>query len=316
MDKELTSQILVDAEQTLRQYERGKINAELDAELEAIAKLPPEIFFEEIPKTHPKTTHPNIFSFDKSQYIKLEGKDYGNGNKWGDCDVSMARIAYSPEIVKIGKKLNCNVQNTGKDSLGRKFIGNINWDEALKIALLYGDLLEEQRYSNALFMRQFPDFLKLLKSGKAYDGNGKKIDPKILENIFNDITQVKSPWRAEWIDGDFKYKDNKLYLAQSHVLDCSGNLIPQYTKALDECLMKDKTPGINLDQWIQNPTRQGLPRKSSEKGDLYYWCPDKDNNSVARFYADDGRTGLNCVGYRDLRGSDRGVRIVLGEPKS
>lgn len=223
--------------------------------------------YEVVPETSVK------HSFDKSQFIKLEGQDYGYGIKWGDCNVAMARNSYSPEMAEIGKRLNCNVQNTGKDSLGREFIGNINWDEALKIALLYGDLLEEPRYSNALFMRQLPDFLKLLKSGKAYDGNGKKIDSKILENIFNDITQVKSPWRAEWIDGDFKYKNSILYLAQSHALDSSGNLIPQYVKRLDKCLIENRIPGINLEQWIQNPTRQGLVRKNSKKGRFILLLP-------------------------------------------
>lgn len=258
--------------------------------------------YELVPETSLKTP-----SFDKSQYVLLEGQDYGAGNKYDNCLVSMARNSYSPEIAEIGKKLNCNVQNTSKDSLGREFIGNINWAEALKLNLSLG--------GKTLTLRQYADFLKLLKSGKAYDGNGKKIDSKVLEKIFNDITQVKAPWRAEWIDGDFKYKDNKLYLAQSHVLDCSGNLIAQYTKPLDECLMEDRTPGINLEQWVENPTRQGLPKKNIKNGNHYYWCPNKDNNSVAGFYADSGGAYLDCSRDPTNTNSVLGVRIVTGELK-
>jgi hypothetical protein len=256
------------------------------------------IKYREIPETSLKTP-----SFDKSQFVLLEGRDYGDENKYDDCLVSMARNSYSPEMDEIGKRLDCNVQNTGKDSLGREFIGDITWDEAVKLNLLLG--------GKTPTLRQFVDFLKLLKSGKAYDGNGKKVDSKQLENIFNDITQVKSPWRAEWIDANFKYNDNKLYLAQSHVLDANGNLTPQYIKPLDECLMEYRTPGINLEQWIQNPTIQGLPKKDSKKGDLYYWSPNQDNDSVARFDAGVDGVLLGCDRNRSYRYSGRGVRIVF-----
>ena len=240
----------------------------------------------------------------KARFIKLEAKDYGDGNRWENCNVSMARVDYSLEMIKImDNRMNTRLENTGKDYLGRAFIGNINRKEALKLNLSLG--------GKTLTLRQYADFLKLLKSKKAYDGNGMKIDPKILENIFNDITQAKSPWRAEWIDGEVLYRNNEWYLAQSHILDAQGNLIPQYIKPLDECLMEDKTPGIILDQWIKNPTKQGFPRKNIQPGDVYCMGPDKDNNSAVRIFASEDGLNLGFDGDKLFRSRDLGIRLVL-----
>ena len=81
---------------------------------------------------------------------------------------------------------------------------------------------------------------------------------------------------------------------------------------LEDCLMKDKNPGILLEDWIngKNISSQGLPNKNISSGNLYYWYPRSDNNSVARFGAFDGRAGLNCNGNPSLADSGLGVRAV------
>ncbi len=113
--------------------------------------------------------------------------------------------------------------------------------------------------------------------------------------IYEDITTIRSPWRAEWINADFKVKDNKLYI-NSEILDRNT-------------LMEDKR--ISLEDYLnKNHTPQGLPNKNVKSGDLYYWYPRSDNNSVARFYADSVRTDLCCNRNRSYWDSDLGVRAV------
>src|SRR3990167_8644695 len=58
-------------------------------------------------------------------------------------------------------------------------------------------LYEEDSFM--LNLRQYVDFLKLLKNGKAFDENGNLIEPKILELILDDIFEKRDPLRGEWI---------------------------------------------------------------------------------------------------------------------
>jgi len=122
--------------------------------------------------------------------------------------------------------------------------------------------------------------------------------------IYNEITEVKSPWRAEWIDAYFEQRDDGMYLL-------TGNK----TKAekLDKStLMNDRTPGISLDSWIEGSdeevTSQGLPSKKITKGDLYHWYP--RNNVVAIFYALSVRALLYFGRLPSFGCDDLGVRAA------
>ena len=144
----------------------------------------------------------------------------------------------------------------------------------------------------------------------VYDVSGRKIDEKTLRNYFEDIFKAKAPWRAENIDEDFKVTKDRLYANSNHRLE-NGILAPQSPRILDKnTLMKDKTPGISLESWLEAPTRQGFPSKKTESGNLYYWAPMKNNNSVARFYAYSVRAILDCVRYPSYRYSYLGVRAA------
>ena len=151
-----------------------------------------------------------------------------------------------------------------------------------------------------LIIPEFIEFLKYLKSS---------INSEYL-TIYKDITEVKDPWRAEWLDADLKVKNKQLYINYNHVLDSKGNLIPKNSELLDkDTLMKDKKPGISLDEWLDNHTIPGLPTTKTKSGDLYYWCPG-DNNSVVGFDADSARVGLDCNGGPSFDYSVLGVRGV------
>ncbi len=170
----------------------------------------------------------------------------------------------------------------------KSFLGE-NWFDCHK-----GLLGENSR------MLTIPEFVEFLKYTKV---NHK--------DIYDDITEVKSPWRAEWLDADFKVKGEQLYVNYNHILDSSGNLIPKDSDALaDDTLMTSRTPGISLEDYLDNHTPQGLPKSDVKEGKLYYYAPMKDNKSVARFDADSGGAFLSC--YRGPSGaiSDLGVRAV------
>ena len=149
-----------------------------------------------------------------------------------------------------------------------------------------------------------PEFIELLKYTKE---NHK--------DIYDEITGVKNPRRAEWIDADFKVKNKKLYINYNHVLDLNGNLIPKNSEILDEnTLMEDKSPGISLEDYLNSDyTKQGFPNKKVSSEYLYYWYPRSNNNSVVRFDAGSVGAFLYCDGDPSLASPDLGVRAVRRE---
>ena len=153
-----------------------------------------------------------------------------------------------------------------------------------------------------LIIPEFIEFLKYIKSS----------DNQEYQNIYKDITEVRNSWRAEWLDADFKVKDKKLYVNYNHVLDSNKNLIPKKSEILDEnTLMQDKTPGIDLEDYLNsNHTKQGLPNKNVKSGSLYYYNPRSDNNSVAGFGAVDDWLNLNAIRSPSLRDPNLGVRAA------
>lgn len=166
-----------------------------------------------------------------------------------------------------------------------------------------------QQNSQMLTIRQYVDFINLLKSGKVYDGKGNKINQTELDQLLDEILTVRDPWRAEWLDADFKVINEKLHINYNH-RTINGQLTPQISEPLENCLMKDKTPGIGLDDWLNKANHQGLPSKNISKGNLYYWYPRSDNNSVARFWAYSGWVYLNCGRVPSYSDSALGVRAA------
>lgn len=165
-----------------------------------------------------------------------------------------------------------------------------NWFDAHKELQANGERM--------LTIPEFIEFLKYIKINSP--------------DIYRDITEIRNPWRAEWLDADFKIKGKNLCINYNHILDSKGNLIPKNSEILNQnTLMKDKTPGISLENFLKlNHTKQGLPNKKVKSGDLYYWHPRSDNNSVARFDAYSDGAGLDCdrdPSYGDL---GLGVRAV------
>jgi len=148
-------------------------------------------------------------------------------------------------------------------------------------------------------MLTIPEFIEFLK----YTRENHK-------DIYNEITEVRSPWRAEWLDADFK-KEGKELIVNYHIFDKNGNIVKK-SEVLDRnTLMKDKTPGISLQDYLMNNnTNQGLPAKEVKSGGLYYWYPRDDNNSVARFVTYSDGADLDCDRVPSYGYSSRGVRAA------
>jgi len=233
-----------------------------------------------------------------SDYVFVPGIKTGK-EKRPDLWVCKYRLGMSPEVEQAGKSLSLQLENTAKEKNGKDYIGNINREQAIRLNLLLGG-----RTSN---LRLTKDFLKLLFSGKALDGNRKNIRDSELANIANEITELRAPYRAEWFEDYFTTQGDELILNKNYVL--SGDvLVPEYSNPLTTCLMEDRLPGIDLQDWLTKSTAQGLPRKNIKQAKLWYWYPRE--NGASRFVANPDDADLDCYGDPLISNSRLGVRHV------
>ncbi len=158
-----------------------------------------------------------------------------------------------------------------------------------KERMLYGETWAETQFklqSKKLRMptiHEFKEFLKYLKND--YPNRAE------ADSILDDILTIRGPWRAEWPDARFEEKNGILHISYGHKVQ-GTQLVAQCSMPLEACLMKDKTPGIDLEDWLNNSTSQGLPKQDIKNGTLYYWSP-RENN-VARFIADMTWAYIDC----------------------
>ena len=103
-----------------------------------------------------------------------------------------------------------------------------------------------------LSIRQYIDFLQLLKSGNVYDGRGAKLANGRVNEILDEILTKRDPWRAEWLDAYFKDVNGALHINYEH-RNVNGQLKPQRNEPLENCVMEDAY--VNL----FSANRQGLP---------------------------------------------------------
>ncbi len=125
-----------------------------------------------------------------------------------------------------------------------------------------------------LTLREFADFLILLRSGNDE-----------FQKIYKAITEARKPWRAEWLDADFKVINNSdtLHINYNH-RTINSKLKPQNSESLESCLMEDC--GVDLTSF----NRQGLPTRKGN--DFNYWFPRK--GAVAGFFALSDGASLYC----------------------
>lgn len=255
----------------------------------------------EQPRAQPTVVSPEISPAD---YLLLEARDAGN-DSYPDLWVCKYRLGVSPAVVAVRGIVGAALEDTATEKNGRKYIGNINQGTALRLNLSLGG-----RTPNLTILR---DFSKLLDSGRAFDGNGKKARKSELSQILGEIFEVREPWRAEWLEDSFREAQAGLVLNKNYRLE-NGVLKLGYSELVQECLMEDRTPaGISFKDWIIHATSQGLPLKNIKSGSFYSWAPRA--GCVARFVAYSDRAYLDCDWDPDVTFSSLRVRHVREAPK-
>lgn len=137
---------------------------------------------------------------------------------------------------------------------------------------------------------EFVEFIKHLRGRNTDEARG----------VLDEIYKVEGNWRSEWLDARFGSGVMKYHIF-------GDGRIEEKEHNLAGVLIESKTPGINLDAWL-NENEFGLPKSNVGDGQLYYWKP--VNGRVAGFDADSNRVYLDCDRNPDYRVTSLGVRAV------
>ena len=147
--------------------------------------------------------------------------------------------------------------------------------------------------------RQFWDFRKLIKSRKAFDGNGKIVPRTVLKAVEDEIFGIRTPYRAEWLNAKFVEIDGKRHI--NYDFRAVGkDFKPLVSEPLEECLMQDGYVDI------RRINRQGMFTKNFRKQEVFSYYPRMD--SVVRFDANSVGAFLGCNWNPQYSGPELGVR--------
>jgi len=95
---------------------------------DTLRTMKPEVYALRPDPENPKTEQ--VANLDNSNWIVIP-HEFTNGRY--SASINPARLAYSPAVARAGKKLELNLGNTSRDSLGREFVGYIRWQEAMNL---------------------------------------------------------------------------------------------------------------------------------------------------------------------------------------
>ena len=240
-----------------------------------------------------------IAELNTSKWIVMPKEFSGLGYS---LEIDPRRISNSPAVEKVAKEFRINPKNTGVDYFGKGFIGENNLYEFQKLAFGLG--------SKMLNFIEINKFIKLISEGskkniRVFDASGDKLKPDYLALIKDDILKpTHMNWRGEWIDAHFNMKENSL----THYIFENGKIVQKNEQLDENSLIENKIPGINIDNWIEDPTRNGLPKKNIEDGDSYYWAP--KNLCAAGIYVVRERVILSGHWNSVESYSDHGARLA------
>ena len=163
-------------------------------------------------------------------------------------------------------------------------------------------------------LSQFVEFLRYLRANPQgiHDASSNEI-----KSILDDILTIRDPFRGEWLDAKFRIENNLSYIDFNNNITLN-NFVPRNSEVLKDCLMESRdaipdeaSPGISLDSWLNNPTKQGLPKKNIETGVLYYSAPSIPGNTVATFCTNNWNNTLYTIWRPNMRNLTIGVRPVI-----
>ncbi len=168
----------------------------------------------------------------------------------------------------------------------------------------WDELLKEGAFM--LNLRQYVDFLNLLRSGKkVYDEKGNQLSQLEVDELYKDITELRAPNRREWLDAEFESGIGGTLSICYHRIE-NGNLV-KVEEPLEDCLMCAPR-NIDLTDWLNNANNQGLPPSGILDGKVYYAHPER--GTVTYFGTSHHSNTLCCgVGPSSICG-DLGVRAA------
>ena len=249
----------------------------------------------------PPSNPPSDLS-EPEKYLQLPEGKYGNYD-YPNLFISLHRLPYTPQVEQIGQNHGWALAHSAKEyeGTGPEFVGNMNFEEAI--------MLNKEAGNATLSPVLYREFLKLVKEGidgkVVYDGTGNHLQKDRLIQVFNEITEVRAPYRAEWIDAKFSKQGRKMRMTYPIF---KNNAWEYATEELEGHLKRNKTPGISLESWLKKASPHGLPLTKFTKGELYYWAP--VDGDVAGFWADSGWADFGCYGGPSYRNGGLGVRAV------
>ena len=172
-----------------------------------------------------------------------------------------------------------------------------------------------QLQQESLRMPTIPEFIEFVKYLKANPQGVKDATSEEIKLIQEDILKPKDDYIGEWLDARFTLdKNNQDYIGYHHIMK-DGLLIPDNKEPLEDCLMQDQR--IDLDSWLNNHTKQGLPKVNCLAGNLNYNAPMPDTLfKVAKW----GKLGthnicLNCLARADGTEWKIGARPTMFIPR-
>jgi len=160
---------------------------------------------------------------------------------------------------------------------------------------------------------RFIDFIQLLMSGNAYDGNMELVPKKELSYILDQIIGLGDPdrdTRSEYLDMRFESESGFPVASYNHRI-INNRIRPETREMRDEYCLEQKAD-LDLYEWLNNSTPQGLP-KSKNSGNLerrlFYTAP-KIGCGMS-FRAVSFMTCLECDTDADYNAPVQGVRPAL-----
>jgi hypothetical protein len=132
-------------------------------------------------------------------------------------------------------------------------IGGMKWlepDRVLTEYFDYGWIMPS--------LRQHADFLKLIRSGKAFNQKGERINPEKLDLFFDELTNVKNPnFSTEWLYT--KFTNEEVIFPFIGIDD-----IRRHRQSYG--LKKNNYMIRNLPSWLNTADEVGLPQNDAPQG--------------------------------------------------
>jgi hypothetical protein len=251
-----------------------------------------------VPTTHSIITNPTDID-DPQNWIILEGRDH-RGYFYGDMNVCMHRLGLDERVklkleelgfyeglLKAAGKDNNKVQNpidSAEELGGRRYLGYVNSVEARVLNLALGKV--------TLNPRQMFDLRLDLESAlggkkKIHDARGREIGNDRIRVFYNEMFEVRNPWKGEWLDAEFKKVGNKMHILYDNKLGAGNVLVVGKNEELGNYFDSEgEWKKVKLSSF----TKHGLP--TEEGTDFHYWAPSDGN--VAGVFA---CSGGFCFGW-------------------